>query len=122
VHGHFVDLHFEVVDLASHVGDVLLVYVNFDFVLVLGSLFLVQKHGVLRFDVGDLVIKSQKVVLEILEFEELLFERGNHGVLVRRLDLVEMEIATKISLHVLPFFYFEMIIFLKNINPYKYLI
>ena len=47
MHCHFMDLHLQVVDLASHIGNVLFIDINFDFVLVLGTFLFIEKQGIL---------------------------------------------------------------------------
>lgn len=43
LHSYLVDLHLQVIYLASHIGNILLVDINLDFVLVLGAFFFVEQ-------------------------------------------------------------------------------
>jgi hypothetical protein len=97
--GDLVDLHLEVVNFWSHIRNVFLVDIDLDLMLVFSPFLFIKKKGVLGFDVGDFIIEPEEIVFKILEFEEFLFEWGDDGVLVRRLNLIEMVVGLKISLH-----------------------
>lgn len=72
VDGNLMDLHLKVVHFTSHLGNIFFINVDFNFVLIFCSLFLIQKHWVFWFDVGDFIIKSQEIMLQILKFKQLL--------------------------------------------------
>ena len=67
--------------------------------LVLGSFLLVEQKGVLGLDVSDLVIQSKKIVLQVLQLEQLFLEGTNHGVLVGRLRLLQVRSVSGVSIH-----------------------
>lgn len=67
--------------------------------LVLSSLFFVQEEGILGLDVGNFIIESQKIMLQIFEFEEFFFEGGDDSVFVVGLRLVEQSSCSEVSVH-----------------------
>lgn len=69
--------------------------------LVLCALLLVQEKRVFGLDVGDLIVQSKEVVLEVLQLEKLLLERGNHCVLVLGFSLVKQASGGEVTVHLL---------------------
>lgn len=105
LHCHFMDLHLQVVYLAPHLGNVLFIDINLDFMFVLGTFLLIEKQGVLWFDVGHFIIQSKEIVFQIFQLEKLLLKRSDDSVFVGWFYLVKVEVWWEISLHRLVFYF-----------------
>lgn len=93
LHGKFVNLHFEVIDIGSEFNEVLLRDFYFDFVLGFAFLFIVKHHRVFGLEGGHLVIEPHEAVLEVLKLEELTFEGGYHVVFMQGLAFFVTQLA-----------------------------
>ena len=76
--------------------------------LVLCSFFFVKKQGVFGLNIGDLIVESKEIVLQVFELEEFLLEGGNDCVFVLGFGLVQEACGCKVSVHLLMEFYLEI--------------
>ncbi len=76
--------------------------------LVFSPFLLIEQQGVFGLDVGDFIIKAQKIMLEIFELEEFLLEGSNDCVFVLGFSLLQQTVGRKVSIHLLIEFYLEI--------------
>lgn len=68
---------------------------------ILCALLLIQEKGVFGFNVGDLIVQSKEVMLEVLQLKKLLLQRGNDCILVLGFSLVKQASCGEITVHLL---------------------
>lgn len=96
---NFVDLDLEVIDFSSEITDSFLVDVHLNLVFVFSAFLLIEEESVLGLNVSDFIVQPEEVMFEVLQFEKLLLEGGDNGVLVLGLSLVKQAGGSEVSVH-----------------------